>query len=236
MVAHLQQPGEVEETTEEVRFEDLAALVSERADDRAERRALRRGAGAAPAAAVRAVPAGHPGRGRAGVRARPAEPGQPQRGRRRPVRHRRVAGADRARARATCTTALERCPRAALVVTKTDLHQHWRQIVETNRAPPAPRPGWTSRCCRCPRSCGCGPAGSPRSTTRAGSRRSSEFLAGVLEQTLSRQAGDRRPRGRLRRGAAGARDRRRARRPGHAPRSARRWSNGSTRCTSGPGR
>ena len=30
-------------------------------------------------------------------------------------------------------TAVGRCPRAALVVTKTDLHQHWRQIVETNR-------------------------------------------------------------------------------------------------------
>ena len=31
------------------------------------------------------------------------------------------------------TTAVERCPTAALVVTKTDLHQHWRRIVDTNR-------------------------------------------------------------------------------------------------------
>ncbi|RYP84170.1 hypothetical protein EKO23_17035 [Nocardioides guangzhouensis] len=31
------------------------------------------------------------------------------------------------------TTAVGRCPRAALVVTKVDLHQHWRRIVETNR-------------------------------------------------------------------------------------------------------
>ena len=30
-------------------------------------------------------------------------------------------------------TAVERCPRAALVVTKTDLYQHWREIVDPNR-------------------------------------------------------------------------------------------------------
>ncbi len=30
-------------------------------------------------------------------------------------------------------TALERCPRAALVVTKIDLHQHWRRIVDLDR-------------------------------------------------------------------------------------------------------
>src|SRR5262249_35521956 len=31
------------------------------------------------------------------------------------------------------TIAVERCPHAALVVTKTDLHQHWRRIVDANR-------------------------------------------------------------------------------------------------------
>ena len=41
--------------------------------------------------------------------------------------------------------AFERCPTAACVVTKTDLHQHWRRIVELDRGAPRHGPGWTCR-------------------------------------------------------------------------------------------
>ena len=127
-------------------------------------------------------------------------------------------------------TAVARCPRAALVVTKTDLHQHWREIVEADRGhladagldipvlpgvlvpPAAGRP-------------------EPALNEESGFAPLVEFLGEVVRHAAEPAGGHRRPRGRLRRRPARPRERRRARGPGPAGGAARPWSRGSTRPT-----
>ncbi len=126
VVAHRQQPGEVDETTEEVRFEDLAALVSERSDDRPSdvqsvevrvpHRMLRSGLCLLDTPGVGGLESVH---GQLSLASLNGADG--------------VLFVTDASQELTAPelgylqTALERCPRAALVVTKTDLHQHWRR-------------------------------------------------------------------------------------------------------------
>ena len=169
-IAHLQRPGELEETLEEVRIEDLAALVSERADDRpgdvrsvevrVPHRMLRSGLCLLDTPGVGGLESVH---GQLSLASLNGADG--------------VLFVTDASQELTAPelgylqTAVGRCPRAALVVTKTDLHQHWRQIVETNRASPGPgrarRPGPSGVLVPAAP----GRAGNPRSTRRAASHR-----------------------------------------------------------------
>ena len=187
VVAHRQQPGEVDETSEDVRFEDLASLVSERVDDRASdvrsvevqvpHRLLRSGLCLLDTPGVGGLESVHGQLSLASLNGADA-----------------VLFVTDASQELTApelsylTTALERCPRAALVVTKTDLHQHWRQIVESNRAhlatagmdiPVLPMSSFLRlRASR-----------QPALNDESGFGALVEFLAGVVEQTLNRQAG-----------------------------------------------
>jgi signal recognition particle receptor subunit beta len=186
-LAHLQRPGELEELSEDVPFEDLTALVSERADDRPSE--------------VRSVEVQVPHRmlrsglcllDTPGVGGLESVHGQ--------LSLASLSGADgvlfvtdasqelTAPELGYLETAVERCPRTALVVTKTDLHQSWRRIVETNRQhlanaglelPVIPVSSFLRlRATR-----------QPALNEESGFAPLVEFLVGVLEQAASRQAG-----------------------------------------------
>jgi GTPase SAR1 family protein len=186
-IAHLQRPGELEETLQDVRIEDLAALVSERADDRPSdvrtvevrvpHRMLRSGLCLLDTPGVGGLESVH---GQLSLASLNGADG--------------VLFVTDASQELTAPelgylqTAVNRCPRAALVVTKTDLHQHWRRIVETNRrhlaqagldVPVLPVSSFLRlRAAR-----------QPALNEESGFAPLTEFLAGVLQQTLSRQAG-----------------------------------------------
>jgi hypothetical protein len=133
VVAHRQRPGEVDETSESVAFEDLAGLVSEHTDDRPSdlqsveirvpHRMLRPGLCLLDTPGVGGLESVH---GQLSLASLSRADG--------------VVFVTDASQELTAPEleylmiAVERCPRAALVVTKTDLHQHWRRIVDTNRA------------------------------------------------------------------------------------------------------
>lgn len=187
VVAHLQKPGDVDETTEEVRFEDLATLVSERSDDqptdvrsvevRVPHRMLRSGLCLLDTPGVGGLESVH---GQLSLASLNGADG--------------VLFVTDASQELTApelgylTTALERCPRGALVVTKTDLHQHWRRIVDTNREHLATAgidvPVFAVSSFLRLRA-----ARESELNQESGFAPLAEFLAGVLEQTLRHQAG-----------------------------------------------
>lgn len=132
VIAHRQQPGDLEETLEDVPPEELTALVSERADDRpgdvrsvevqVPHRMLRPGLRLLDTPGVGGLESVH---GRLSLASLDAADG--------------ILFVTDASQELTAPeldyleTAVARCPQAALVVTKTDLHQHWREIVEAHR-------------------------------------------------------------------------------------------------------
>ena len=131
VLAHFQQPGE-SETTKSVPFADLTALVSEHADGRASHvrsvevrvphRMLRPGLCLLDTPGVGGLESVH---GQLSLASLNNADG--------------VLFVTDASQELTApeldflTVTVERCAHAALVVTKTDLHQHWRQIVDADR-------------------------------------------------------------------------------------------------------
>lgn len=132
VIVHEQQPGELEETTRVARIDDLAGLVSERVDDgptdlrsvevRVPHRMLRPGLCLLDTPGVGGLESVH---GQLSLASLSRAEG--------------VVFVTDASQELTApeleflATAIQRCPTAALVVTKTDLHQHWRRILDTNR-------------------------------------------------------------------------------------------------------
>jgi len=187
VLAHLQQPGEVEETVKEVQFEDLARLVSERADDRPDdvrsvevrvpHRLLRSGLCLLDTPGVGGLESVH---GQLSLASLNGADG--------------VLFVTDASQELTAPelgylrTALERCPRAALVVSKTDIHQHWRRIVDTNKQhladagldlPVLPVSSFLRlRAAR-----------QSELNQESGFTPLADFLRGVIDQTLAAQAG-----------------------------------------------
>jgi hypothetical protein len=131
VLAHAQPPGDEGVTTESLRLEDLPSVVAEGADGRAELRSvevqvrhrlLRHGLCLLDTPGVGGLDSVH---GQLSLASLTAAVG--------------LLFVTDASQELTApeleylTVAVARCPRAALVVTKVDLHQHWRTIVEANR-------------------------------------------------------------------------------------------------------
>lgn len=132
VVAHVQRAGDLDESTYEARFEELESLVAERGGDRVDdvrsvevglpHRMLRTGLRLLDTPGVGGLESVHGQLGLTGLNSADG------------VLFVTDASQELTRPELEYLTAsVARCARAALVVTKTDLHQHWRRIVEANR-------------------------------------------------------------------------------------------------------
>lgn len=186
VIAHRQQPGEVDESEEEVTLEDLKTLVSEQSDDlpsdvrcvevRLPHRMLRPGLRLVDTPGVGGLESVH---GQLSLASLDGVDG---------VLFVTDASQELTAPELTyLATAVERCPRVALVVTKIDLHQHWRRIVEANRdhlvaagldLPVIPVSSFLRLRAR----------RDPVLNEESGYAPLVEFLGGVLEQVARRQA------------------------------------------------
>ena len=155
------------------------------------------------------------------------------------VRHRRLPGTHRPRTRVPPDRRSQRCPAAAVVITKTDLYRTLATHRRARHADTSPRPASTSRCSRCRRSSGCARRNAPSSTRSRDSPPLVEFLATavVVPGTNARGRDRRGPEVDFVATQTGAGVRRRAGR--YSPkrrRAAPRWSPSSTKAQRSGGR
>jgi hypothetical protein len=187
VIVHRHKAGEVDEEIEDVPFADLTALVSERADDRPSdvrsvevrmpHRLLRSGLSLLDTPGVGGLESVHGQLSLASLNTADAV----------------VVVTDASQELTEpeldfLMTAIDRCPQAALVVTKIDLHQQWRRMVEADRAHLATAgieipvfPVSSFLRLRASRD--------PRLNAESGFAPLVGFLAGVLDERLSRHAG-----------------------------------------------